>query len=355
MPFPAILRRRPAKPINLALQGGGSHGAFTWGVLDRLLEDGRIELEGISGTSAGAMNAVVLAHGLATGGREGAREALSTFWESIASRVPFDPLQSGFMGQTGLTQGSGLPPVLKAMMGLTRFLSPYQLNPFDVNPLREIVQGTIDFERLRAECGLKLFIAATQVRTGKVRLFRTGELTAEAVLASACLPSLHHGIEIDGELYWDGGYSANPAIYPLFYHCRSPDVVIVLLHPLRLPHTPGTAAEIWNRVTELGFSATFLREMRMIAQAKTHVERSLFSIGRLERRLRHMKFHMVEAEELMSQLSPESKLSAHLPFITMLRDQGRARADAWLAQNVGRIGARSSVDLTELFGDRTAG
>ncbi|HEX6828806.1 MAG TPA: patatin-like phospholipase family protein [Burkholderiales bacterium] len=355
MPFPAILRRWPAKRINLALQGGGSHGAFTWGVLDRILEDERIELEGISGTSAGAMNAVVLAHGLTTGGREGAREALGKFWESIADRVPFDPLWSGFMGQTGVTQGSGLPPVLKAMMGLTRFLSPYQLNPFDVNPLRDIVAGTIDFERLRAECRLKLFIAATQVRTGKLRLFRTGELTADAVLASACLPSLHHGIEIDGELYWDGGYSANPAVYPLIYHCRSPDVVIVLLHPMRLAKNPGTAGEIWNRVTELGFSAGFLREMRMIAQAKANVERGLFSIGRLERRLRRLKFHLVEAEELMSQLSTESKLSAHLPFITMLRDQGRARAEAWLAENFGRIGSRSSVDLTELFGERGSG
>jgi len=350
-----MMRFRTRKRINLALQGGGSHGAFTWGVLDRLLEDERIEFEGISGTSAGAMNAVVLAHGLVSGGREGAREALAKFWESIANRVPFDPLQSGFMGQTGLTQSSGLPPVLKAMMGLTRFLSPYQLNPFDVNPLRDIVAGSIDFERLRAECRLRLFIAATQVRTGKLRLFRTRELTAEAVLASACLPSLHHGIEIDGELYWDGGYSANPAIYPLFYHCRSRDVVIVILHPLRLPQDPNTAGEIWNRVTELGFSATFLREMQMIAQAKSHVERSLFSIGRLERRLRHMKFHLVEAEELMSQLSAESKLSAHWPFISMLRDQGRARAEAWLGENFRRIGSRSSVDLTELFGDRDSG
>ncbi|HSD59706.1 MAG TPA: patatin-like phospholipase family protein [Burkholderiales bacterium] len=355
MPFPAMMKFRTRKRINLALQGGGSHGAFTWGVLDRLLEDERIDFEGISGTSAGAMNAVVLAHGLITGGRKGAREALAKFWENIANRVPFDPLQSGFMGQTGLTQGSGLPPVLKAMMGLTRFLSPYQLNPFDVNPLRDIVAASIDFERLRAECRLRLFIAATQVRTGKLRLFRTGELTAEAVLASACLPSLHHGIEIDGELYWDGGYSANPAIYPLFYHCRSRDVVIVILHPLRLPHDPSTAREIWNRVTELGFSATFLREMQMIAQAKRHVERSLFSIGRLERRLRHMNFHLVEAEELMSQLSSESKLSAHWPFICMLRDQGRARADVWLAQTFKRVGSRSSVDLTELFGDRNSG
>jgi NTE family protein len=199
---------------------------------------------------------------------------------------------------------------------------------------------------------MKLFIAATQVRTGKLRLFRTRELTADAVLASACLPSLHHGIEIDGELYWDGGYSANPAIYPLFYYCRSRDVVIVLLHPLRLPHTPATAGEIWNRVSELGFSATFLREMRMFGHAKAHVARSLISLGRLERRLRRIRFHLVEADEFMSQLSAESKLSAHWSFVSMLRDQGRARADAWLAQNFGRIGSSSSVDIVELFGER---
>ena len=187
------------------MQGGGAHGAFTWGVLDRLLEDERLEIEAISGASSGAMNAVMLAHGLTIGGREGARQALAHFWETVANRMPFNPRQGSLF------------------LGLTRILSPYQLNPFDLNPLRDIVTDLVDFERLRTEDNIKLFVAATQVRTGKLRLFETEELSADALLASAALPSLHHAVEIEGEPYWDGGFSANPAIFPLLYHCESRD------------------------------------------------------------------------------------------------------------------------------------
>jgi NTE family protein len=337
------------KAVNLALQGGGSHGAFTWGVLDRLLEDGRIDFEGISGTSAGAMNAVVLAHGLLNGGRDGARQALARFWESVASHAPINLSSANLLEPPGASTEGGLAPTLKALMALVRNFSPYQLNPLDLNPLRQIVTEQIDFERLRAECELKLFIAATQVSTGKLRLFRTEELSVDALLASACLPWLHHAIEIDGEAYWDGGYSANPAVFPLFYECESPDVIVVLLHPLTRPQTPRTAEDIGNRVSELGFSSTFLREMRMIAQATEESEQALFPIGRLERRLQQMNFHLIEAEELMSQLTVDSKLNAHLPFITMLRDRGRVQAEIWLERNVQSIGERSSVNLAELF------
>jgi NTE family protein len=335
--------------VNLALQGGGSHGAFTWGVLDRLLEEGRIEFEGISGTSAGAMNGVVLADGLVKGGRDGARQALARFWESVASHAPINQLPVNLMEPPGASTDGGLSPTLKALVALTRNFSPYQLNPLDLNPLRQIVTEQIDFERLRAESELKLFVAATQVRTGKLRLFRTEELSVDTLLASACLPSLQRAIEIDGEAYWDGGYSANPAVFPLFYECESPDVIVVLLDPLTRPQTPQTAEDIRNRVSELGFNSTFLREMRMIVQATEHSEQALFPWGRLERRLRQMNFHVIEAEALMSLLAMDSKLNAHLSFITMLRDQGRVQAEMWLERNFQSIGKRSSVNLTELF------
>lgn len=334
--------------ITLALQGGGSHGAFTWGVLDRLLEDEQLDIEGISGTSAGAMNAVMLAYGLTIGGREGARQALADFWEDVASQLPFSALDAG-VSEKALKNNGEPPPIFKAFLALSRYFSPYELNPFELNPLRDIVARQVDFERLRGECRVKLFLAATQVRTGKLRLFETHELTADVLLASACLPALHHAIEIDGEAYWDGGYSANPAIFPLFYQCQSPDVVVVLLHPLVRPDTPKTARDIWNRVTELGFSATFLREMRALAQAKIEAEKAFFSVGRLERRLRKMNVHMIEAEELMTQLSPGSKLNTHRSLIEFLRDQGRSRAEIWLERHRASIGVRSSVDLAEVF------
>jgi len=335
--------------VNLALQGGGSHGAFTWGVLDRLLEDERIEFEGISGTSAGAMNAVVLADGFVKGGRDGARQALNRFWESVASHAPINQLPANLLQPHGSGTDGRLSPIAKALVALSRDFSPYQLNPFDLNPLRQIVTEQIDFQRLRAESELKLFVAATHVKTGKLRLFRTEEMSADALLASACVPSLQQAIEIDGEAYWDGGYSANPAVFPLFYECESADVIVVLLHPLSRTRTPHTAEEIRNRVTELGFNSTFLREMRMIVQATEQSEQALLPWGRLERRLRQMHFHLIEAEALVRQLAIDSKLNAHRPFITMLHDLGRAHADLWLQNSFSSIGNRSSVDLAELF------
>jgi NTE family protein len=316
------------KIVSLALQGGGSHGAFTWGVLDRLLEDERIEIEAISGASAGAVNAVVLAHGLTSGGRDGARQALAELWNSVSSYA--NPASNGFLS-------------------LTQYFSPYQLNPLNVNPLRDIVAKLVDFERIKSDSKIKLFIAATQVRTAKLRLFKNEELSLEALLASTCLPLLHQAVEIDGEPYWDGGFSANPAVFPLFYDCETPDVIIVLLHPLRRPDAPTTSAGISSRMAELSFSAPFLREMRAIALAKNYVENSHFPFSGLERRLARMNFHLIEAEELMTQLSVESKLDSRSSFLTMLRDHGRARAEIWLEKSFALVGERSSIDLGELF------
>ncbi len=330
--------------INLALQGGGAHGAFTWGVLDGLLEDGCFDFEGVSGTSAGAMNAVMLAHGLATGGRDGARAALQQFWGAVARSMPFDTMMPAHDGHN-----VALMPGLKIMLEWAHYFSPNQLNPFDLNPLRDILSDQVDFEQLRAASPVKLFIAATHANSGKLRLFRLPEISVDAILASACLPMLNRTIEIDGEPYWDGGYAANPAIFPLFYECRARDMLLVLLTPLQHKETPHSAQEIKNRVLELAFNSTFLREMRMFAHLREYVERSPLRLGHFERRIARTNFHVIEGQEDMGDLKAETKLMASERFFETLRDLGRARAAAWLRVHRAHVGKRSTVDLSELF------
>jgi NTE family protein len=339
-----------AKNITLALQGGGSHGAFTWGVLDRLLEDERIDIEGISGASAGAMNAVVLAHGLTVGGRDGARKALKDFWDSVSSHAPFSSVPESLAAPGNVAVQSDPPPAFKAMLSLVRFFSPYQLNPFDINPLRDILSRQVDFDRLRAESRLRLFIATTQVSTGALRLFRTKQVTLDVLMASACLPLLHRAVEIDGEAYWDGGLTANPPLFPLVHKCSANDVLVVLLHPQPKTRVPMTADEIWHRLTEMGFSSTFFTELEGVLQAQREARRGWFSFGRLERRLRQLNMHVVESQELMGQLSAHSKMNAHPAFINSLHDEGRMRAETWLERNFEKIGVRSSFRPAQLFG-----
>jgi NTE family protein len=336
------MKLRKRKVINLALQGGGAHGAFTWGVLDRLLEDERLTIEGISATSSGAINAVALAYGLTIDGREGARRLLADLWDQVGITVP------------GYTPATQVPRIdrtlaLEGALALTRVFSPYELNPLHLDPLRDIVTRLIDFERLRAACPLKLYIAATQVRTGKLRLFETQETSAEALLASACLPSLHQAVEIDGEPYWDGGYAGNPALYPLFYNCDSRDMVIVLLHPLSRPELPTSVSKIHHRTTELSFGTTFLREMRSIAHAKRQVNDHLWSLGHLERRLRRLNAHLIEPDQALAEQDGITKLNNDVRFLTWLRDRGRMQAQAWLDDNFDSLGRHSSIDLTSMF------
>jgi NTE family protein len=311
------------KGISLALQGGGSYGAFTWGALDRLLDDARIEIKGVSGASAGAINAALLAHGLTTGGRQGARRALATFWESVAGTLP----------------GS----LVDSLIFLTRFLAPSQFNPFNLNPVRDILAAQIDFERLRTDCDLPVFISATNVRTGMPRLFRTGEITVDVLLASACLPSMHRTVEIDGEAYWDGGLSANPPVRPLLYECEAADIVLVLLHPDRRPEVPVTAEDIAARWTELSFSAALFSELDGISLAKQEAERSSLPIGRLERRLRRLKLHRICAPEAMNRMSMQSRLNTHGAFMASLYEAGRTQADAWLREP-GKLPAHGQVE-----------
>ena len=341
--------RRPdtQKPsLSLALQGGGAHGAYTWGVLDRLLEAG-IRIDGISGTSAGAMNAVALAHGWTAGGADGARAALADFWQAVGDSVPF---HVELLNSLNSTTDGALPTPMNVMMGFMRLFSPYQLNPFELNPLRDVVRAQFDFERLRRECPLKLFIAATAVRTGKVRLFHTAELSEAALLASACLPTLHHAVEIDGEHYWDGGFTANPAIYPLLYECSTPDILMVLLNPLQRDDAPRSAEDISARSMELGFSTTFLREMRMIAHARQYIAETAgwMPLGRLERKLVGQRFHLIEAREL-AEAGSASKLNAASGFLTELHTLGRSRADEWLRKQYRHVGRKETVDVARLF------
>lgn len=335
--------RKPSRRISLALQGGGAHGAFTWGVLDALLADARVHFEGLSGSSAGAMNAVVLAHGWINGGRDGARQALADFWTAVGKQMPM-----GMVTQ-GESDAISLSPASKLLANWAGYFSPSQLNPFDVNPLRDLIAGQVDFERLRAACPFKLFVGATQANTGKLRVFRERELTLDMLLASACLPKIHHAVEINGEPYWDGGYSANPAVFPLFYHCDSSDVLLVLLSPLQRDDTPRTVEEIEARIVELAFSAHFMREMRMFSQAVDYVSPGFLTMGRLERRLQKMRFHMIDSSQLASLQRTDTKLLAHPPFLERLREQGQARASLWLAEHFDGVGCHSTVDVRRWF------
>lgn len=332
------------QPLSLALQGGGAHGAFTWGVLDALLERGVHRIDAVSGTSAGALNAVALAQGWMDGGADGARAALARVWEAVGTQLPFDWLTVG--------QGDelALAPAARAMLHWTHYLSPYQLNPLDLNPLRELLCTQIDFERLRRAAPMRLYVAATQANSGRLRLFRRHELSVDAVLASACLPTLHHAVEIDGEPYWDGGYSANPALFPLVADGRPADLLIVMLSPLRHAHTPRTAAQIKERALEIAFNATFLREAQLLAEAQVLAQRSVWPGGVLDRRLRRLRWHVIDAEGPLGRLRSETKLIAHLPFLQRLRDEGRRQAQAWLDGPGRLVGRRSSADLRRLLG-----
>jgi NTE family protein len=329
------------KTLTLALQGGGALGALTWGVLDRLLEDKRLGFEAISAASAGAMNAAALASGFVRGGREGARESLDAFWQAVGGGSYALP-----GGNARLVSGSS-----KLLVGLTRMFSPYQLNPFDINPLRSIVSRQIDFDALHSRQAIRLFIAATRVSTGGLRLFENAELTEDALLASACLPTMHHAIEIDGEAYWDGGYSGNPPIYPLVYRCASTSILIVMLQPLRRQELPVSVESIRSRLTEFQFNAPFQREMRNFALARQELDRESLPLGRFARRLKNLDFHLIEADDLIGRMQIEKSLNVDLAFLLRLRDEGRARADAWLGAHARKIGKASSFDLAGMFLD----
>jgi NTE family protein len=329
------------KAISLALQGGGAHGAFTWGVLDRMLQDERIDIEAISATSAGAMNASVLAYGMMNDGRDGARAALDTFWKRVSDGARLSPLQPSWFDRMTGSKNLEYSPAYLTFDLLSRMMSPYQFNPFNLNPLSDLLDDLVDFDRLRQCDKVKLFISATNVQTGKVRVFENKEMSLEAVLASACLPFMFQTVEVDGSYYWDGGYMGNPAIFPLIYNCASPDVVIVQINPMERKELPTTARDILNRINEISFNSSLMREMRAVAFVT-----KLIDDGQLKNNsLKRMNMHIVEAEDFMRGFSVSSKLNPDWDFLTSLRDVGRASAAAWLDANFDRIGRESTVDI----------
>ena len=331
--------------IDLALQGGGSHGAFTWGVLDRLLEESRLRIAGISGTSAGAMNAAVLADGWTDGGAEGARAALERFWQRVSRAAAFSPLQRSpidrLMGRWTLDTS----PAYVFMDLISRVLSPYALNPLDFNPLRQILAECVDCDRL-AHSPIKLFITATSVRTGRGRIFRNAEITADVLLASACLPTMFRAVEIDGESYWDGGYTGNPTITPLVRETDAHDSILVQINPRERPEAPRTAPDILNRLNEISFNSPLMKELRMIA-----LLRQVADPGKGEgARWAQMRTHRIMTD-ILAQFGASSKLNAEWEFVAMLRNEGRRAASEFLDLNGKHLGKRSSADLDVLLAE----
>jgi NTE family protein len=339
------MARKAQKTIKLALQGGGSHGAFTWGVLDELLADERIRIEGVSGTSAGAMNAVALADGLARGGPAEARDCLERFWSATSAAARYSPIRRSivdvFMGNWSLDAS----PAYVFMDHLSRVFSPYELNPLDLNPLRDVVASCVDFDRVNDPRGAKLFLTATNVRTGRPKIFRQPGITADCVMASACLPFVYKAVEIDGEAYWDGGYMGNPALFPLVDECDAGDVVLIQINPFYRPDVPRSARDIQNRLNEITFNSTLVKELRSLAFLWEVIHHE-----NLEReRYRDSRIHAIYDEETMLGLGVSSKLNAEKVFLTYLRDKGRKATQDWLSRHYDDLGVRGSLDLSWIF------
>lgn len=336
------------KKVNLALQGGGAHGALAWGILDAMLEDGRIEVEGFTASSAGTMNALAYAQGMHEGGRDGARAKLEEFWWEISKAgAIFSPVHGNPMDR--MFGGSGENPMAYFMFDtMTRMFSPYQFNPLDINPLKDVLAKTIDFDKIRACNKLKLFISATNVRSGKVKIFKTDDVTLDVALASSCLPFLFKAVEIDGEYYWDGGYTGNPALYPLFYQTESNDIILIHLNPLYREEIPTTAPAIMNRLNEVSFNDSLLKELRAIAFVKKLIEHDMIK-DEYKHMYKDLLVHPVRADDMMKEFSITSKFDTDWDFLVKLRDAGREGMKAWLEDHFDNIGKRASVDLHEEF------
>jgi NTE family protein len=332
------MQRKPVS-VDLGLQGGGAHGAFTWGVIDRLLDESWIGIEGVSGTSAGAMNAAVLVDGFAEGGRAGAQKALERYWRAVAAAGRMSPMQRGPFERMANLWTLDYSPAFNVLETAARMMSPYDTNPGGSNPLRAILSECIDFDRV-AQAEIKLFVNATNVRTGRGRLFRNAEITPEVLMASACLPTMFQAIEIDGEFYWDGGFSGNPSIVPLVRECASRDTIIVQINPILRPDPPRTAREIQDRLNEIAFNSVLIKELRAAA-----IMRKVADPGTGEgRALAEMRLHRI-ASDVMLTLGYSSKLLAEWDFFTMLRDEGRKAAEAFLSAHGDDLGVRQTLDM----------
>jgi NTE family protein len=333
------------RQIALGLQGGGAHGAFTWGALDRLLEEPTLEIVGISGTSAGAMNAAIMADGLRSGGPDQARIALRNYWEEVG-RIPglARLIGSQSIGGTRQWHFDDAPLFLWFDM-LTRILSPYQTNPLNFHPLRKLLEQ-IDFQGLRDDtAAARVFICATNVRTGRRHVFSNAELSADVLLASACLPNTFQAVEIDGEAYWDGGYTGNPALNPLYLRTSATDVIIIGINPLFRDTVPQSARDIINRVNEISFNSTFMLELATIAFIDDLLEAGMVDSSRY----RPLLIHKIEAHATLSAFGASSKMNNDPAFLRYLHEIGRKAADGWLKDNLDSIGKRSTIDLSSLI------
>ena len=345
-PLPKSRRSsRHSKAVNLALQGGGAHGAFTWGVLDRLFEDDRIWIEAISGTSAGALNALVAAQGMYEDGAEGARRRLRSFWERVSRSARSSPIQRSVLAHlTGSWSLDDSPGYLFFNM-LQNVASPYDLNPLDQNPLRDLIAEMVDFGKVRACQDMGIFVSATNVETGRVHVFERDEITLEAAMASACLPYIFKAVEIDGMHYWDGGYMGNPPLFPFFYESPSDDIVIVQINPIVRTGVPRSAQDIQDRVNEITFNSALLHELRAV-----DFVRRLLDAGKLDAgEYRAMNVHMIEARRELRPLGASSKLNAEWAFLQHLFEIGRGAASRWLEAHFEDLGVRSSVDIRAMF------
>lgn len=332
-----------SRPVSLALQGGGSHGALAWGVLDRLLEEPRLDITQISGTSAGAMNAAVLAGAYESGGREAAREALSKFWSSVSEAARFSPLQpspwQSFFGDHSLNASPGY----LLLDGMSRMFSPYELNPLDINPLRDLLEEQLDFEALNRCRKIKIHVTATSVRTGLARVFSTGELTVDSLMASACLPQMFRAVEIGEDAYWDGGFSANPALGPLVNLGEDSDILIVQLNPMLRDEVPRTAREIINRANEISFNTTLIKELRTIDLLQKLEAKGQADIPGA------LRLHMIHCGADLELLDASSKMNAEWGYLTQLFARGRSWAEDWIAHHFDSLGRKSSFELDSLF------
>lgn len=341
-----------AKRINLALQGGGAYGAFTWGVLDHLLQDGRLAVEGISGTSAGAVNAVMLADGLRRGGPEEARKRLHDFWSAASLGGDLPTVQRAVLNRLfSLLPSEGLPP-LDWLSAWSRYLSPYDLNPLNINPLKDLIERFVDFEGLRAD-PRQIFIAATNVQTGRLHIFAHEKISAEAVMASACLPAVFRAVEIDGVSYWDGGYLGNPVLYPFFRSTDTEDVLIVQINPLMRKKIPTSTREIMARVNEITFNSALMSELRAIEFVNRLIDQGRLPRGTGPNEYRQIKVHRIVLEGLGERFSTASKLRNDFESFELLRKLGQRAARRFLESHFADIGLRSSVDLkAEVYSER---
>jgi NTE family protein len=333
------------KRINLALQGGGAHGAFTWGVLEHLLSDQRLAVEGVSGTSAGAVNAVMLADGLVRGGREEAQKRLADFWRAVSSTGNLPSLQRAVMERLlSFTPLEGTP-VQAWFDAVSRYFSPYDVNPLNINPLKELIERFVDFEALRACTNLQIFISATNVQTGRVRIFPRTKITADAVMASACLPLLFRAVEIDGVPYWDGGYLGNPVIFPFFGSTKTEDVLVVQINPLVRQATPTSASEIMNRINEITFNSSLIGEYRAIEFVARLIDQGRLPRGTGPGEYRRINIHRIVLDRFGTHFDAFSKLSTDYDLFAMLRVSGRRAARRFLDAHFDDIGVKGTVDL----------